>query len=373
MQCTRCARMLPDNVRFCFFCGSPVTTTDEDDEDDTPARVPKVSAANIGMPAVPLASVNNTVQEAPVLVETDFVFREFGRVSSSARTPVFMPPTNVPSYPGIVPYPFSPLPLGMVPPAVPAQIKARRGRSVGCIVLYAFLAIVLLFTGLGVALYEVGSHVLTNYGTSSTTTKTVAMQLYQHVTSQPPTIQDPVNDASYNIWGIFQKPTYGCTLKTDGLHAHISDAGHFIYCLNTISPAANIAFQIQMKILSGDAGGLVFRVDQSAADSSADSLYFFQVTSTGNYTVYIDKNTSTGQLSFLASGVTQALAAQPGQADTLTVITKGSVFDLYINQQFVVQVHDTTLPTGFVGVLANDDTQPGNVLFTNEKLWYLGQ
>ena len=69
--------------------------------------------------------------------------------------------------PGALAYP----PFGV--PGAPVQPK-RRGRSAGCIVLYVLLAVLVVFVGPGVALFEIGSHALANVNTQ----KTAAMHLY---------------------------------------------------------------------------------------------------------------------------------------------------------------------------------------------------
>ena len=371
MQCTRCAHTLPEGVNFCLFCGAPLNNPSDAARS---GALPITGGAKTDIPFAQ-APVNHTGQEEPGAAGAGFAFQEFSTPFRLASTLTPIPPGVLPGYAGVPPYPFQPGGQGVYAPpvapiaAIPPAPK-RWGRSVGCIVLYAFLAIALLFAGLSVTLYEIGSHVLGNVQANSATTKTAAMQLYRQITSQPPAIQDPLTGSSSNLWQNFEASTYGCTLAQDGLHAHISDTNHFFYCLNTANFFANVAFQVQMQMLTGDAGGLVFRAS-TAADDSSSSLYLFQVTSGGSYALYLDKDTNTSQVSRLASGTTRAMDAQSEQANTLTVIAQGHVFDLYINQQFVAQVQDATLATGAIGVLADDHARPTDVLYTNAKLWDL--
>ena len=399
MQCTRCAKPLPEGVRFCLACGFPVNAGGQAPMGNAP--MPKQVS-----PGVPFtqAATNSTGQAGVEPAQADFAFQEFsaspvrpaippafvspGNVPGypgatpgfappgnmpgyPGTTPAFAPPGNMPGYPGIVPSAFPPgssqgmYPPPMMPVAAPVKPK-RRGRSVGCIVLYAFLAIALLFGGLCVTVYEVGTHALGNAPINSDATKAAATQLYQQVTSQAPAIQDPLAGSSSNLW----ETDDGCILGTDGWHAHVSDTGHFTYCLDTANFLTNVAFQVQMQILTGDAGGLAFRAT-TEADSSTGSLYFFQVTSSGSYTLYLDTDTNAAKISSLASGTTQAMDTQAQQTNTLAVITKGNIFDLYINRQFVVQVEDATLATGGFGVLADDHTNATDVLYTNAQIWDL--
>lgn len=367
MQCANCARTLPDDVKFCLSCGSPVT----------PANASLAPVTDGTYQETTLAQAHDADQGMLNPADADFTFQEFGtaprarpltgqgRPQAAASAPYAgTTPYPLPAAPGMYPSPVAPYPL----PAAPSP--KRRGRSVGCIVLYAFLAIALLFTGLGVGIHEIGSHVLGKAEARNDTTKATAMQLYQQVTSQRPTFQDPITDSSFNGWNTFEQTNYGCMLDTTGLRVHIKETDHFTYCTNTGYNFINIAFQIQMRFISGDAGGLVFRVTPTA-DGSTAGLYMFQVAPTGGYTLDLDKDTSAAKFSVLATGTTQAANFLGQQASTLTLIAKGAVFDLYINQQFVVQVQDATLTTGTVGVLANDGGDSTTILYTNAKVWDL--
>lgn len=256
-------------------------------------------------------------------------------------------------------------PAPFMPVAAPPKPK-RRGRSVGCIILYVFLAIGLLFTGLGIALVTIVSHANANYAS----TKTAATQLYQQVTSQPATIEDLLAGPVSTNWSLGQVGHYGCELDNTALQLSVDDKGIFDYCKNINDFSSDIAFQAQMRIVSGDGGGLVFRVTPSA-DGSADGFYLFQVNLQGNYEIYMHQAKVTEQVSLLAAGITQAMDKQPGQANTLTVIAKGTLFNLYINQQFVVQFQNGTLTGAMIGVAAVDVTHAANVLYTGMKLWDL--
>lgn len=362
MQCANCARTLPDDVSFCFSCGSPVA----------PANASIAPVADGTYQGTTLEQAHGADQAALNPAEAGFVFQEFGttpralpltdRVQPQAAAPGFAPSP----YAGSAPYP---LPGMYPPPAAPyplpvAPLRRRRGRSVGCIVLYAFLAIILLFTGLGVAIHEIGSHVL-----GSDTTKAAAMQLYQQVTSQQPTFQDTITDGSFSGWTAFERTNYGCTLDATGLHVRVEEEDYFVYCTNATYNFVNIAFQVQMQFISGYEGGLAFRITP-AADGSGTGLYLFRVASTGVYTLDLDKDVAAVKLSVLATGTFPAMNPL-GQPDTLTLIAKGAVFDLYINQQFVAQVQDATLTTGAIGVVADDLSGPTTILYTNAKVWNL--
>lgn len=397
MQCASCTKTLPTSARFCFFCGTPVASAGQD-------------ASGVGIEAIPApAAQGEAVQDTP-----SFALREFGNASltppggapdslAGMPVPLFAAPAvagavaqaNIPpgpssfgtgvvspaggsvgspmgapfvAAPGAVPYvyPFPAVQGTYAPPVTPPK---RRGRSMGWIVLYAFLAIILLFTGLGFALHAFGSYVQGTLSAQQDAKRAAAMQLYRQVTGQHPVLQDPLDDSSANSWQNFDETTYGCTKNAAGLRVYITDAAHFVPCLDTSISFTNIALQIQMRILTGDAGGLVFRVARTP-DNSA-SLYFFQITSAGVYSLALDQDVATAKVSRLATGTTSAMNKQAGQTNTLTLIVQGDTFDLYINQQYLTQVQDATLATGGIGVLAADASSSTSVIYSNATFWSL--
>jgi len=153
-------------------------------------------------------------------------------------------------------------------------------------------------------------------------------------------------------------------MQKDGLHVHISDANRFFYCTDGDSAVSDIAFQVRMQILSGEGGGLVFRV----GDNNGQGLYGFELDTDGSYQVFLDKDSTTTPTN-LATGTTNAADKGISALNTLTLIEQGDQFYFYINGGFVVQVKDATFQTGSAGVLASDGGSPAEVAYTNAKIW----
>src|SRR5262249_21117657 len=152
------------------------------------------------------APANQTGQETSVRKDTNFAFQEF---TNTPRTPAQMPLPRIPDYPGAVPHPFPPVPGIQGAHAQPvAPKRARPGRSVGCIVLYAFLAITLIFVALGIALHEIGVQIAKSDESRNDVTKAAAMRLYQQVTGTKPDIEGSADTpTSLSTWSYFQNPT----------------------------------------------------------------------------------------------------------------------------------------------------------------------
>lgn len=304
---------------------------------------------------VPPAVSNGVSPKATPPAYTGFTFQEF----SAAPVPAW--PAKVPGEPeNGTPYPFS------SPSLVASVRQKRRGRSIGCIVLYILLAITLVFVGLGGTLYVVGSHIAAANAANSKATSAAAMQLYRQVMSKHPTFVESLANPDTTTWTQWSQNSDCTVVKNDGLHVHSVDNEQFYYCEDFTSDYTDFAFQVRMQVLSGDKGGLVFRLDHSL-----HGFYSFVVSPTGSYAAWIVKP-GASSASGLVSGTTRAVYPRTNQADTLAVIAKGDIFDLYINQQFVTQFQDATFKHGRVGALADDEGNPTEVVYTNEQFWALG-
>jgi len=74
----------------------------------------------------------------------------------------------------------------------------------------------------------------------------------------------------------------------------------------------------------------------------------------------------------LAYGRSTAIRTGFNQDNTLAVITNDTGIALFINDQFVDSVQDSTLTQGMIGVSANTLIEkPFDVIFSDVKLWTL--
>ncbi len=73
----------------------------------------------------------------------------------------------------------------------------------------------------------------------------------------------------------------------------------------------------------------------------------------------------------LSSGISSAINVGYGQSNDMTVIADKSSLYLYVNQQLVTAVTDTTLSAGQIGVAALDYSTPTEVEFSSVQVWKL--
>jgi type II secretory pathway pseudopilin PulG len=129
----------------------------------------------------------------------------------------------------------------------------------------------------------------------------------------------------------------------------------------------NFAYDIQMTILQGDCGGIVFRIDAT----EGHKYYMFNVCQNGYYS--IDSNQGAA-LHFnpiksgdMAPGVHTGLKS----INLIGVVARGPNLSLYVNTQLVASITDTAYGSGQLGVVAWDAANPTTITFANQRVWKL--
>lgn len=188
--------------------------------------------------------------------------------------------------------------------------------------------------------------------------------LYQQATSGTPVLNDPLSQQSGNQWdeGAFSDKS-ACLFKNGSYHVIQPNAGFFLQCEETTRGFADFAFQVDMTIISGDRGGVLFR-----SNDNTGKTYVLDLDSFGNYALYVYTGYSASLSRRLIFGQAPAQLVGPSQ---ITIIAQGSTLYFYLNKQFVDMTTDATLRTGLVGVLADDVQQATEVAYSNAKVWIL--
>src|SRR5713226_5336685 len=194
---------------------------------------------------------------------------------------------------------------------------------------------------------------------NATATATSHQNRYIKATSGTPTFADPITDNNRGYgWNV---GSGYCTFMGGALHAKRPSPGALDCDATGASSFSNFAFQVQMTIMSGDAGGIDFRINP--ANNYAG--YYFSIGRDGSYRFYRSANFS---LQLVASGTSSAVYTDLGQTDLITVIAQGGAFDLYVNAQYITTVTDTTYSQGVIGVFAEDQRNSTEVIFNNVKV-----
>ncbi len=356
MQCPRCGAIWPKESVHCYSCGTRLTEAIP----PTPSTVNEAPVPGVTLPAM---------SGGPYIESgwTEFSgVQAFVGMPAGTRYPALSPaPGGSASSSDYPPTPGSP-PPDFVPPVTSSP--KRRGLSLAVTLILSALVLLLVFGGIFVGIRIGQSHsgvVPAQVVTTATASPTPdSNQLYQQVTSQNPSFVDSLQNATLSLWSVFEKPTYGCEIKSDGLHVHIKDTGHLGYCTSGRGIFSNFAFQVEMQILSGAGGGVTFRGDTLAGD-----LYYFHVYPDGTYFIHAEQNHQWSTA--LGGGTASTFSSGFGEKNTLTVIAQGSQIDFYMNQRFLTKIQDSTFASGYLGVESSDSTAPAEVVYTNAQIWRL--
>ncbi len=185
--------------------------------------------------------------------------------------------------------------------------------------------------------------------------------IYDSATRGSPVLDDPLSQNGTNNWDKSRTTTYSCAFVRGSYHASLQLQGNFTECLAYATNFANFAFQVQMMILKGDGGGILFRFN-----SANSSGYSFTIGPDGSYALSLWKGSTSQNL---RSGSSSAIKTGLNQTNLLTVVANGSHISLYINKQFVTSVSESTLNSGQIGVQATENTLPTEVSFQHAQVW----
>lgn len=364
---------MPQDSAHCSRCGTPLTDakppaslTEHGDASNYMAVAPSPAVMpQLRTDETPATENPSSLMSGVPYLESDWT--EFSGVQAPMGTSA-----NVRGmYPPLSPVPGATLSSSNYPPLpgpLPSVTSApkRRGRMLAMTLILSVLVLLLVFGSLLVGI-RIGQG--SSASRQATTNHTARLssdpnQLYKQIVSQPPTFVDTLQDASLSSWSVYEKPTYGCEVKSDGLHVHTRDTGYFSDCTSGRGKFSNFALQVDMKLLVGNGGGLVFR-----ADTVGGNFYYFHVFPDGRYIIRIQQNHETGPE--LSAGTISSFSAGPGQNNTLMVIAQGSELYFYVNQWFLTKAQDSTYSNGYLGVMADDSDTPADVVYTNARIWNL--
>lgn len=180
-------------------------------------------------------------------------------------------------------------------------------------------------------------------------------------------LQDPLVDNTRGYdWNELVTSTYACKFEAGVYHVIQTQYHFFTDCFAEHGGVhfSNFTIQVQMKVIRGDCGGIVFR-----ADSTEKQFYFYRVCQNGFYDLrrFVDNTNQTAQT--LTSGFSSAIVKGINATNLIAVVAQGSELDLYVNQQDVRGITDTAYSDGKIAVAASQNGNPTEVIFNNIKIW----
>jgi hypothetical protein len=189
--------------------------------------------------------------------------------------------------------------------------------------------------------------------------------LYDRVTQSPPTIDSSLRTNDTIKWteSTSADGKYSCAFSGGAYHANAP----YTPCLAQATNFGDLAYQVQMTIVKGEFGGLVFRVD-----SSQTKYYSFLIDSSGTYSLITSVDNTGTRDYVLHKGTSTFFKRGLNQANLIAVIARGSSISLYINKHYVISASDNRYRSGQIGLFGGNYTQaPADVVFRHVQIWQL--
>jgi hypothetical protein len=279
----------------------------------------------------------------------------------------------------------TPSPNTAQPPTVlqaPQLIQARRRYSIATIILLSIVVLLVIIGGSGLVYYaavlhpnELHAQATAVAGTVFTTqaqgtaearvraTATFAAmtpgQIYTWATSGTPVINDSLSDKNASIWFQITESDRSCDFIGGAYHIKTSLSSS-MSCGAYNSLFNNLAFQVQMTIIKGSAGGLAFHL--------GEGFYLFELGADGRYALLLGQ---TSGVTELTSGTSTVINQGLNQANVLTVVDIDGQIYLYINKQPLTHLSDYTYNSGQLALFGASNTGPTDVAFNNAQVWSL--
>ena len=168
-------------------------------------------------------------------------------------------------------------------------------------------------------------------------------------------------------WGNTSDPSFGgaCQFTGEAYYASESKAGIFYICGES-TDFSNFAFEVQMRIIKGDCGGILFR-----EDSATGKLYYFRVCHDGSYSLLLYVGFSGSTSKILISKTSSAIHTGLNQSNTVAIVANGSTLNIYVNRQKIDSITDSTYSHGQIGIAAEDRGDPTEMVYSNARVWTL--
>lgn len=383
MHCISCGTALQPGMSNCPRCGAPIYIS-------TPPPSSPGGNADSTIPA-DFGPFKETAFTAPASPHGGLPPQN---IYTTGTTPAntSMPPYNPYTGQPYIGNPPSYIPLAPQAPQPPP--KQRRSLSRGMLILLAIL-VLLVIIGSGIIYYfsfpypaqiraqatataqakvnaiaTATAQVIHNQNATATAqaqaTLTAQQNIYDQATNGNPAVTDSLANNSPLNWNQYDSASNGGCIFTGGMyHVKELDTGYFQPCFAQSSNFSNFTFQVQMTILSGEYGGLIFR-----ADSQNTKFYLLQIGTASSYELFTYLNNSGSNSKTLLTSYSSAIKGL-NQPNLLTLIARGNQLTLFVNKQYVDTVSDSSYKTGQIGFVAYDRTISSDVAFSNLQIWKL--
>src|SRR5450755_169023 len=183
-------------------------------------------------------------------------------------------------------------------------------------------------------------------------------------------LNDPLTDNSNGYFWAEGPDTQGsCAFTGGSYHASTSLSGNVHECYAENTSFSNFTYQTQITILKGDCGGIIFR-----ANTATLKFYYFLICQSGSASLRSYSGNGPFETLWHSDQITSDGSPLPihqglNTPNTLAVTANNDALTLYINQQQVTQINDSSYSQGQIGVAAESTGNSTEVQFSNAQVW----
>lgn len=257
----------------------------------------------------------------------------------------------------------------LAPTKIVQSVKSRKILPGGFTIIIAILALLVTISGISYLAFHSGQpDIVPQAPTAAQTTAAAAawQGRYEQVTSQKPFFVDPLNQ-NVSGWTTGNDGTISCLFGNNAYHVSALVPYKLAGCTpRKFGALNNLAYQVQMTIVRGDEGGIIFRLISPTAKQQQQN-YFFTLNRSGIYTLW----TVSAQYKILLHRSSPAIKTGLNQFNQLTVIAQRKQIVLYINKQYVASIIDNSAASGTIGLFASSLPDTTEVVFSDLKVWKL--
>ncbi len=372
MQCSSCGSTLQPGMATCPTCGAPTLPVTSD---SSPYGHDADIAPHVEYSPLVKTPAATPDRQPPATPSGDFT----GPVASETQGTAYSSPAYGTAQPP--PYPAPQQPFTMVPQPQPAQqsLQPRQSLPAAITILLIVLALLVIGEGGGLVYYTTVFYPSKLHAQATAIAQTVLAQIhtnspgttpqdiYTQATSGSPVINDPLTHQEQSFWSTLTQDdgNGGCAFTGGAYHVREADPRHSYYC-TAAGIYSNFAFQVQMTIITGDNGGIVFRLDLANA-----KYYRLRIYQDGAYDILIYVDNTAAHTKFLQQGHIPTFNSGPGQSNLITIIARNTDFYLFVNKKYIATAIDSSYSLGQIGLSVGDYSHPTEVAFNNAQVWNL--
>ena len=172
------------------------------------------------------------------------------------------------------------------------------------------------------------------------------------------------NDDAHNYHGGCDFTTNAYSVTTNYAH---DDKGLILFtiCQAHNSNFKDFVFQVQMKIVKGDCGGLIVR-----SDNQISKFYLIGICQDGSYRIERYKKIDYPKVDLdLAIGTNTAFKHGLQKTNLIAVAAHGDILDIFANKQRIASVRNGEYKQGEIGVTASSHGKATEVTYNNAQVW----